>query len=74
MDSGEVEKIRNELDFVYRKAFRVVFIVESGLAAAATLIILFSIPHVPLDQPDDKSLKEEGKNADEERKGLGASP
>lgn len=47
MDSGEVEKIRNELDLVYRKVFRVVFIVGSGLAAAATLIVLFSIPHVP---------------------------
>ena len=69
-----MEKIRNELDFVYRKVFRVVFNVGSGVAAAATLIVLFSIPHVPLDQSDDKSLKEEGKNADEERKGLGARP
>ena len=74
MDSGEVEKIRNELDFVYRKGFRVVFIVGSGLAAAATLIVLFSIPYVPLGRPDEKSLKDEGKNADEERAGLGASP
>ena len=69
-----MEKIRNKLDFVYRKGFRVVFIVGSGLAAVVMLIVLILIPHVPLDRPDDRSRKEEGKNADEERKGLGASP
>ena len=42
--------------------------------AAVTLIVLFLIPQVPLDRPDDESFKEEGENADEERKGLGGSP
>lgn len=57
MDSGEVEKIRNELDFVYRKGFCVVFIVGSGLAAAATLIVLFSIPSLWIGQTIKASRK-----------------
>ena len=49
------------------------FIVGSGLAAAATLIVVFLMPQVPLDRPDDEKLKEEGKMADEESRGLGAA-
>ena len=46
MDSDEVDKIRNELAIACRKGFRVVYIVGSGLAAAATLVVLFLIPQV----------------------------
>lgn len=72
LDSGEADKIRSELIVAYRQGFRVVLIVGGGLAAAATLMVVFLMPQVTLDRPDEK-LKEEGKKAEEESKGLGAA-
>lgn len=62
-----------DLNLAYRKGLRVLFIVGGGLAAAATLIIIFPMPQFPLDRPDDEKPKEEGKTADEESRGLSAA-
>ena len=73
MNVDETERIHSELIVAYRKGFRVVFLVVAGLAAVATLIVVCLMPQVPLDRPDDEKLKEEGRKADEESKGLSAA-
>lgn len=72
-DSAEADKIHSELIIAYRRGFRVIFIAGGGLAAAATLIVVFLMPQVALDRPDDERLKEEGKRVDEESKGRRAA-
>lgn len=41
LDSSEAEKISTDLILAYRKGFRVSFSVGGGLAAEATLIVIF---------------------------------
>lgn len=45
----------------YRNGFRIIFLVLAGLAAASTLLVVFLMPHTPLDRDDDDKLKLEGK-------------
>ncbi|KAF5379537.1 hypothetical protein D9615_006544 [Tricholomella constricta] len=45
----------------YRKGFRLVFIILASLAVFAFVTAFFLMPHRDLDRPDDKKLKEEGK-------------
>lgn len=42
-------------------AFRVIFWLGAGLAALATLFAIALMPQVTLERPDDKLLKEKGK-------------
>jgi phosphotransferase system glucose/maltose/N-acetylglucosamine-specific IIC component len=45
----------------YRKGFRLVFIILAGLAVFSFVTAFFLMPHRDLDRPDDKKLREEGK-------------
>ncbi|KAG5641816.1 hypothetical protein DXG03_004158 [Asterophora parasitica] len=45
----------------YRKGFRLVFIILACLAAFAFVTAFFLMQQRTLDRPDDKKLKEEGK-------------
>ncbi|RDB18552.1 Efflux pump FUS6 [Hypsizygus marmoreus] len=45
----------------YLKGFRLVFNILAGLAVFAFLAAFFLMPHRDLDRPDDKQLKQEGK-------------
>jgi hypothetical protein len=45
----------------YRKGFRVVFLILAGLAVFAFLTAFFLMPHRDLDRPDDKELKQQGR-------------
>ena len=60
------QSIRSQLTCAYLKGFRVVFIIGAALAALSMLIVVFFMPQVDLDRPDDEKLKLEGKKTREE--------
>lgn len=55
--------MRTALIAAYRRGFRIVFILCASLAALSTLVVIFLMPQVDLDRPDDTKLKQEGKEA-----------
>jgi hypothetical protein len=57
----EAAHIRSVLIPAYRKGFRIIFLIEAGLAALAVLLACWLIPQVGLNRADDAALKEEGK-------------
>lgn len=60
---SESEAIRASLIVAYRRGFRTVFVLCASLAALSTLVVVFLMPQVELDRPDDQKLKQEGKDA-----------
>lgn len=65
--SGEPGLVAAVTD-AYGLAFRIVFRLGAGLAAAAFVVAWGLMPHVDLTRPDDAALKEAGRRADEERR------
>lgn len=66
--SGKAGEIQQTIVPAYRKGFRIIFLIGSGLAALAFVICFFMMPQIDLDRPDDQQLKDEGKKWKEEMK------
>lgn len=69
--SADAERIRQTLTPAYRRGFRIVFLIGASLAALSFVVVLFLMPQVELDRPDDQKLKDEGKQWREEEKRKG---
>lgn len=67
----KAELIRSHLTPAYQDSFRVIFLVGAGLCAFAFVVAFFMMPQVELSRPDDAKLKEEGRRAQEEKRGKG---
>ncbi|KXH68677.1 multidrug resistance protein fnx1 [Colletotrichum salicis] len=67
LPQDEAQSLRATILPGYRKAFRIIFLVMAGLAAAAFFVAFFLMPQVELSRPDDAKLKEDARE-NEDRK------
>ncbi|KAK6212099.1 multidrug resistance protein fnx1 [Colletotrichum tabaci] len=62
----ESDRLRAAILPGYRRAFRIIFLVMSGLAAVAFFVAFFMMPQVELSRPDDAKLKEDAREKNDE--------
>lgn len=67
-DEVEAARIRSVLIPAYQRGFRIVFIICACLSALAFFLAVFLMPQIPLNRPDDETLKQEAKGRVQEKK------